>query len=326
MYEWHRQIQIIIGEIDDCIRRRDDEALTLHSLAGKLGYSDFHMTKQFRVITGLSLRDYLRTRRLAFALTQVRDTDRRLIDIALDYGFSSHEAFTRAFRREYGVTPAAYRRRPVAVVLRTRITAFDRYAFGMEEIGMMKSSGKINVYFTTIPAHKLLYVRNSVSNGYWDFWQHQATVPGQDCETICGLIDSIPGKLDDMGSGDISAGAGHIMAYEAAEDGGKFDCYPVPRFECYGCRVPVSYDGPVPTQMLLKDVPEGEYIVFEHGPFDYEQENRSVEFAIDKAWEEFDWDVTDYEFDPTMGRMYYFYHDPARYWKELWPVRRKQGK
>lgn len=323
MYEWHRQIQLIIEEIDASIRRRDDEALTLHYLAQLLGYSDFHMTKQFKAITGMSLRRYLRARRLAFALREVRDTDRRLIDIAVDYGFSSHEAFTRAFKREYGVTPDRYRRHPVAVVLRTRISAFDRYAFGMEEIGMMKSTGKINVYFTTIPAHKLLYIRNNVSNGYWDFWQHHANIPGQDCHTICGLIDSIPGKLDDMGTEDISSGAGQIMAYEAAEDGGSFPCYPVPRYECYGCRLPVNYAGPVPEQMLLKDVPEGEYIVFEHGPFDYDQENRSVEFAIDKAQEDFDWSATDYEFDPTMGRMHYFYHDPDRYWKELWPVRRK---
>ena len=323
MYEWHRQIQVIIGEIDASIRRKDDEALTLHYLAQLLGYSDFHMTKQFKVITGLSLRKYLRARRLAFALTEVRDTDRRLIDIALDHGFSSHEAFTRAFRKEYGVTPAAYRRKPVAVVLRTRINTFDRYAFGMEEIGMVKSSGKINVYFTTIPAHRFIYIRNNVSNGYWDFWQHHEKIPGQECHTICGLIDSIPGKLDDMGSGDISSGAGQIMAYEAAEDGGRFPCYPVPRYECYGCRVPADYDGPVPENMMIRDVPAGEYIVFEHGPFDYEQENRSVEFAVDKAWKEFDWSATDYESDPAMGRMYYFYHDPERYWKEVWPVRRK---
>ena len=117
MYEWHRQIQTIIVAIDECIRRRDDEALTLRSLAQRLGYSDFHMTKQFHQITGLSLRQYLRARRLAFALIEVRDTQHRLIDVALDYGFSSHEAFTRAFKAEYGVTPAAYRRHPVAVAL-----------------------------------------------------------------------------------------------------------------------------------------------------------------------------------------------------------------
>ena len=323
MYEWQRQLTAIIEVIDESIRRRDDEALTLHSLAQRPGYSEFHMTKQFKAIIGMPLRTYLRTRRLAFALLEVRDTDRRLLDIALDYGFSSHEAFTRAFRAEYGRTPADYRRQPVAVVLRTRITPFDRYAFGMGEIGMIHSDNHINVYFTTIPAHKLLYIRNSVSNGYWDFWQHHGTIPGEDCHTICGLLDSIPGKLDDMGTGDISSGAGQIMAYENSPEGGSFPCYPTARFECYGCRLPVDYAGPVPANMRLTDVAEGEYIVFEHGPFDYEQENRSVEFAIDAAWKAFDWSASEYEFDPTPGRMYYFYHDPSRFWKEMWPVRKK---
>ena len=323
MHEWRRQLMPIIDVIDESIRRRDDEALTLRSLARRLGYSEFHMTRQFHAITGMSLRTYLRTRRLAFALIEVRDTDRRLIDIALDYGFSSHEAFTRAFRAEYGVTPAAYRLKPLAVVLRTRIIPFDRYALGMGEIGMIHSDNRINVYFTTIPAHKLLYIRNRVSNGYWDFWQHHGAIPGEDCHTICGLLDSIPGKLDDMGSGDISAGAGHIMAYENSPQGGSFACYPTARFECYGCRLPVDYDGPVPEVMRLTDVARGEYIVFEHGPFDYDQESRTVKSAIDAAWEAFDWAASDYEFDDAPGRMYYFYHDPSRFWKELWPVRRK---
>lgn len=53
----------------------------------------------------MQLRDYLRRRRLAFALREVRDSERSLLDIALDYGFSSHEAFTRAFKDAYGVTP-----------------------------------------------------------------------------------------------------------------------------------------------------------------------------------------------------------------------------
>ncbi len=113
------------------------------------------------------------------------------------------------------------------------------------------------------------------------------------------------------------------MGYENSPEGGKFDCYPVARFECYGARLPVDYAGSVPEQMRLIDVPEGEYLVFEHGPFDYDQENRSVEFAVDAAVKAFDWAATPYEFDPSDGRMYYFYHDPKRWWREVFPVRRK---
>ena len=53
----------------------------------------------------MQLRDYLRRRKLAFALIAVRDTNKSILDIALDHGFSSHAAFTRAFKDVYGVTP-----------------------------------------------------------------------------------------------------------------------------------------------------------------------------------------------------------------------------
>ena len=107
--EWARNIERIVGDIDECIRAGCGEALTLESLSRSLGYSEYYVSRKFRALSGLSLRDYLRGRRLAFALRDVRDTDETLIAIALRYGFSSHEAFTRAFRAAYGCTPAAYR-------------------------------------------------------------------------------------------------------------------------------------------------------------------------------------------------------------------------
>ena len=170
MYEWKRQIQMIVDEIDACIERHEDEALTLGSLSRKLGYSEFYTTRKFKEISGMRLKDYLRGRRLAFALKEVRDSGKSLLDIAFDYGFSSHEAFTRAFKDAYGVTPRAYRKSPKPVVLRTRIHPFDRYLLGLGEIGMVKTTDGVNMYFVTIPAHKFLHVKNKESSGYWDFW------------------------------------------------------------------------------------------------------------------------------------------------------------
>lgn len=59
----------------------------------------------------------------------------------------------------YGVAPSEYRREPKPVVLRTRISSFDRYFLGLGEIGMVKSSDDIKTYFVTIPAHKFLYIK-----------------------------------------------------------------------------------------------------------------------------------------------------------------------
>lgn len=186
---------------------------------------------------------------------------------------------------------------------------------------MLKSTEEIKIYFVTIPAHKFLHIKNYESNGYWDFWQKQSLIPGQDCDTICGLLDSIKGKLDDDGGSESNSSSGHIMGYMNDPEGRLCD-WNIPRTECYGVRLPSDYKGEVPPQMLMMDVPEAEYIVFEHGPFDYEQEKQSVEELVEKAMASFDFTGTGYCFDTSPGRMIYFYHDPERFWKYVRPVKK----
>lgn len=321
MYEWQKQIQIMVDEIDKCIKDYNDEALTLRYLSRKLGYSEFHTTRKFKEISGMQFRDYLRLRKLAFALKEVRDSDKSLLDIAFDYWFSSHEAFTRAFKGTYGVTPSDYRKNPKPVVLRTKISPFDRYFLGLGEIGMIESTDDIKIYFITIPAHKFLYIKNYESNGYWDFWHKQNLIPGQDYETICGLLDSIKGKLDDDGGSEVNCGSGQIMAYMNDHDGRLCD-WGICRSECWGTRLPFDYKGEVPSQMIMTDIPESEYIVFEHGAFDYEQENCSVEERIENAMATFDYSKTDRCLDTSPGRIMYFYYNPEQYFKYIRPVRK----
>jgi AraC-like DNA-binding protein len=313
MYEWHRLTQKIVDGIDRCIESRDDDGLALKTIAREHGYSEFHMTRKFRELAGVSFRDYLRGRRLAFALIDLRDTDKNILDIAVDYGFSSHEAFCRSFKAAYGVPPSTYREKPKPVVLRTRINTFDRYFLGLGEIGMVKSTEEVKVYFVSIPAHKFLHIKNYESDGYWDFWEKQDKIPGADCDTICGLLDSIKGKLDGE-DGVIGKYSGQIMAriYEGEK-----------RAEAYGVRLTSDYNGEIPPQMLMLDVPEGEYIVFEHGKFDYEQESETVGGKLQAAMANFDYNGTEYIPDSADGRLSYFYFDPEKYEKRILPVKRK---
>ncbi len=169
MNEWFQTVQELIDAIDCCIRSHEDEAMTLEALAKRTGYSTFHVSRRFSRGCGMPLREYLRLRKLAFALKELRDTDRRILDIALDYGFSSHEAFTRAFKDTYGITPSAYRRHPGPVVLRTVIRPYDCYLLGIGGTGMAQTTEVVKTYFVTIPAHRFLHIRNYESVGYWDF-------------------------------------------------------------------------------------------------------------------------------------------------------------
>ena len=70
MYEWQQLIQRTVDQIDASLRAHDDEAVVLRRLSETLGYSEYYMTRKFREISGMRLRDYLRRRRLAFALKE----------------------------------------------------------------------------------------------------------------------------------------------------------------------------------------------------------------------------------------------------------------
>lgn len=157
--EWRHNIQLIIDKIDACIRSKNSEALTLSALAQEFGYSEYHFSRKFRELSGIQLRDYLRYRKLALAAKRVRDSGNSLLDIALDNGFSSHEAFTRAFKEAYGITPSEYRQNPVPLALHTVIKPFDCYL--TETVTASREMPEdVKAYFVRIPAHKFLHIRN----------------------------------------------------------------------------------------------------------------------------------------------------------------------
>lgn len=323
MEQWYRNIQSVIDTIDICIKNESDEKLTLMALSKELGYSDYYTSRKFKEIFGMTLKDYIRCRKLAFALIDLRDTDMSILQLAVKYGFSSNEAFTRAFKQIYGVTPSKYRINPKPVILRTVIKPFDCYLMegAMSNTNQKQSNGEVKTYFVKIPAHKFLHIRNYESIGYWDFWQKQKEIPEQDCETICGLLSGIKGNLDSVGGLDNDAASGQLMAW-INEPTGRICSWGIPLAEAYGVRLPIDYNGPIPKQMLMMDIPEGEYVVFEHGPFDFETESADVEAKVEKAMKDFDYKSSGYELDLSQGRIFYFYHDCRRFFKYVRLVRK----
>ena len=88
------------------------ESLSLPVLAAHVGVSVFHLCRVFRRLTGFTLHGYRNALRLKAALENLSAD---LTGVALELGFSSHSHFTAAFRKEFGVTPSALRRRSLAV-------------------------------------------------------------------------------------------------------------------------------------------------------------------------------------------------------------------
>ncbi len=110
------------------LRAHLDEPLEIGALASLAGVSPRQLDRVFARLFGESPRGCLRRLRLERAARQLRTTRRRVLAIALDAGFDSHEAFTRSFARRFGHNPAAYRRLPVATLQPRRRGDFWRLA------------------------------------------------------------------------------------------------------------------------------------------------------------------------------------------------------
>lgn len=72
--------------------------------------SPFYLQKGFRIVTGYSIGEYIRYRRLYKAALDIADSGEKIIDVALRYGYDTPEGFTKAFSRFHGNTPAAIRK------------------------------------------------------------------------------------------------------------------------------------------------------------------------------------------------------------------------
>jgi len=92
----------------DYIEAHLKEDLTAEALARIAGFSPYHYSRIFNAYVGTPVMEYIRCRRMAYAVVELAQ-GKRIIDIALDYGFETHNGFGKAFRKIYGCSPEKYR-------------------------------------------------------------------------------------------------------------------------------------------------------------------------------------------------------------------------
>ncbi len=99
-------LSVVLTFIDENLT----EEITPELCAQKCGYSLSNLQKMFRCTFHIGVSDYIAKRKLTAASKALLETDASVLDIALQYGYNSHEVFTRAFQRLWGVTPSKYRK------------------------------------------------------------------------------------------------------------------------------------------------------------------------------------------------------------------------
>lgn len=94
------------------------EKITLDDIAKHLFISKYHFHRVFKVITNQKLMEYVRMRKLSLSLNDLMYTDKKIEDIALDFGFEHVQSYNRCFKKTFAISPSQFRleKRPVLIV------------------------------------------------------------------------------------------------------------------------------------------------------------------------------------------------------------------
>lgn len=96
----------------DFMEKKLLENITPDEVAKSVCISPFYLERGFKVMTGFSIGEYIRNRRLYLSALDILSGNEKVIDIALKYGYDTPESFTKAFSRFHGISPLQLRKEP----------------------------------------------------------------------------------------------------------------------------------------------------------------------------------------------------------------------
>ena len=295
--EWIAAMQQAITYMEDHLL----EDLHYEDVARQVHISGYEFHRAFSFLTGLTVNTYLRSRRLSLAGREIVETDARITDIALKYGYDTPESFTKAFTRFHGVAPRFAREQSAKLVLFNPLVIKLTVEGGKSmDYRIVKTQQQTFIAMARDFSNEIIH--DETNHDIPDFWGEC-----QEKQYIASLLDLRPAGKRDL--------YGLCTPTKAGEE--TF---------AYGIGVPVDADtAPFdPAEMekagyILWDVQPGTYVVFDCVGEDGD--------CISQTWEKFYKEFlpqmgyeadseTDYEIYPENGRPGLFC--------ELWiPIKKK---
>lgn len=99
----------IVVELVNLIEMNIQHDLSIEKLSDLSGYSKWHLQRMFQRYTGMKIATYIRNRRLSKSAVMLKQSDLKVLEVATAIGFSSQQAFSRAFQRFFGESPKDFR-------------------------------------------------------------------------------------------------------------------------------------------------------------------------------------------------------------------------
>lgn len=228
--------------------------LTPEIIANKCGYSVFHFSRLFNINKGMPLMEYVKRRRLSLAAIDLFKGG-RIIDIALEYGFETHNGFSKAFKKEFGFTPTQYVKRMENYFTGNSIGNYGGYI--MNPIIVKKEAFKVAGYGIKTNIANINYTKDIAS-----FWSNYE---GENLESKMYEILNPP-KHGEIGL--------CVPQSDESDD------------TIYLLGVMVNNFNDVTDDMIAVEVPEATYAVFTTPPVDTSEDLNDDAFpnAIKSTW------------------------------------------
>lgn len=226
------------------------EEITLEQLGNAAGYSKYHAARLFALLTRQTPFAYIRALRLTQAAQALRDNGGQVIDAAFGSGFDSHDGFTRAFARQFGITPQKYAREtpPVRYFVAYSVEHYHILKEGTDSMQNEKVSHTVTVTAVERPARKLIFLRYK-AEGYF------AACEEVGCEWE-GIFNSVPEKFD-------TAAGGRLPSQLIRPGTGE---------NAFFIEVPLDYSKSIPDGYEIAELPPCTYLYFTGMPFEDEND------------------------------------------------------
>lgn len=258
------------------------EPITQFQLSRAGGYSEYYAAKVFRELTGKTPFEYIRLLRLAEASKELSQDGCRVIDVALDYVFDSHEGFTRAFAKEFGITPKKFSKHPKPLNLFIPVNLKDFYPSRnkCDEVNIMnEAQGTIFVQILDRPARKVILKRVKSAGDYFEFCEALGCdEAGRVWETLCGIKGALYEPI------------GMWMPENLRPAGTSV--------YTQGVEVPADWQGEIPDGFDVIGLPPCKMLIFQGPPYNDEKYCE----AIDALWEataRYNPEIYGYKWDDT---------------------------
>lgn len=267
-----------VNRMQQWIEAHLDQPITLRQLADAAGYSPWHAARMFKERTGRTPFAYIRLRRLSKAALRLRDEQPRVVDVALDFVFDSHEGFTKAFSKQFGLTPWRYKNEAPPIPLFLPYPVQDPTK---EESAMTKENGKttIPIFIQVVdrPARKFLLLRGKKASEYFAYCEEVG------CD-IWGVLCSVKEALYEP------VGAWLPPAFRTMGTSEYVQ----------GVEVPLEYSNVIPEGLELIDLPPCKLMIFQGPPYQEEEYGDAIN-QVSNALDSFDPGIYGYRFAPEVN-------------------------